>query len=83
MYGIMPHNMIKKQNMMRVLSNKLMKLLNLRARDAAVVGARERAVQTVCDASVRLRCTLVDVASVSLRILMVRNLQMQQPSNCT
>ena len=61
MYEIMPHCMIKKQNQLHVPSKKLMKWLHLRARDAAVVGARERAVQTVCDASVRLRCTLVDV----------------------
>jgi hypothetical protein len=61
MYDIMPHCMIKKQNQLHVPSKKLMKLLHLRARDAAVVGARERAVQGVCDASVRLRCTLVDV----------------------
>jgi hypothetical protein len=64
MYEIMPHNVIKKQNMMRVLSNKLMKLLNLRARDAAVAGARECAVQTVYGAMVRLHSTLVDVREV-------------------
>ena len=41
-----------------------MKLLHLRAQDAAVVGARECAVRRVCDASVRLCCTLVDVCEV-------------------
>ena len=51
----------QKKNRLRLLSRKLMELLYLRARGAAVVGECGCAVQTVCGASVRLLCTLVDV----------------------
>ena len=69
---------LKKQNNLRLPSEEEaheIRVYDLRAWEAAVVGARECAVQTVCDARVRLCCTLLVVMSASFRILMLRNLQ--------